>query len=100
MEFYALIFTALAGAMQASFPVPMKLTIQWEWENIWLTFTFLGLVPIPALLAALTVPHLHGSAKNFPGNQRPGGGAVRNRLGLRLRLLWTGSEKARYRTCA
>jgi L-rhamnose-H+ transport protein len=58
MDIAALSLIALAGAMQASYPVLMKLTTKWAWENLWLAFTFLGLVLFPGILAILTVPHL------------------------------------------
>jgi len=57
-EYSSLILIAAAGGMQASFPVPMKLTTRWEWENIWLAFGCLGFVLLPGILAAVTVPHL------------------------------------------
>jgi L-rhamnose-H+ transport protein len=52
----AFLLIILAGLLQGSFVVPMKATKQWEWENNWLGFTFLGLVVLPALVAVLTVP--------------------------------------------
>ena len=58
MDISALGLIALAGAMQATYPVLMKLTVKWAWENLWLLFTFLGLVLFPGILAILTVPHL------------------------------------------
>ena len=65
-QFSSLFLIAAAGGMQASFPVPMKLTTRWEWENIWLTFGFLGFVVLPGILAAVTVPHLGEVLRSAP----------------------------------
>jgi len=66
IEASALILIATAGAMQASFPVPMKLNARWEWENIWLAFGCLGFVILPGILAGLTVPHLGEVLRSSP----------------------------------
>jgi L-rhamnose-H+ transport protein len=50
----------VAGAMNGSFAVPMKLTQRWAWENTWLMWTVYGLFIFPPLLAALTIPDLPG----------------------------------------
>jgi L-rhamnose-H+ transport protein len=44
----------------------MKATKNWEWENIWLAFTFLGLVVLPVLVASATVPHLGEVLRTSP----------------------------------
>lgn len=54
----ALFLIISAGLMAGSFVVPMKAARQWEFENTWLLFCFLGLVVLPSLVAILTVPHL------------------------------------------
>lgn len=51
-----LFLIGLAGLMQGTFIVPMKLTREWEWENTWLVFCFLGFIILPAALVLLTVP--------------------------------------------
>ena len=48
----------ISGALNGSFPLPMKYTRQWKWENTWLVFTAAALLIIPWLLAASFVPHL------------------------------------------
>ncbi|MGH8103255.1 MAG: L-rhamnose/proton symporter RhaT [bacterium] len=48
----------VAGAMQGGFPLPLKFTKAWEWENIWLASSALGLVIFPWLIAAWTIPDL------------------------------------------
>lgn len=49
----------LAGAMNGSFATPMKRVRGWEWEHIWLVWSFLGMVVIPWAVAVATVPALH-----------------------------------------
>lgn len=48
----------LAGLLQGLFAVPMKYTQQWSFENTWLAYSLSGMVALPWLLTALTVPHL------------------------------------------
>ena len=57
-QLFDLLLIAAAGGMQASFPVPMKLTTRWEWGEIWLVFGCLSFVLLPGMLAELTVLHL------------------------------------------
>jgi len=52
-----LLMILLAGAMNGSFAVPMKLTQRWAWENTWLMWSIYGLFVIPSLLTILTVPN-------------------------------------------
>jgi L-rhamnose-H+ transport protein len=52
----AIIF--ISGGLNGSFPLPMKYTRQWKWENTWLIFAATALLIIPWLLAAGFVPHL------------------------------------------
>jgi L-rhamnose-H+ transport protein len=42
----------IGGALNGSFPLPMKYTRQWKWENTWLVFAATALLIIPWLLAA------------------------------------------------
>ena len=48
----------ISGALNGSFPLPMKYTREWKWENTWLIFAAAALLIIPWLLAASFVPHL------------------------------------------
>jgi L-rhamnose-H+ transport protein len=48
----------ISGALNGSFPLPMKYTRQWKWENTWLVFAVTALLILPWLLAASFVPHL------------------------------------------
>lgn len=48
----------VGGAMQGSFTLPMKFTRTWQWENIWLVYTMVGLLLLPWLAAAWTIPPL------------------------------------------
>lgn len=47
-----------AGAMNGSFAIPMKFVRGWEWEHIWLIWSFLAMLLIPLAIATGTIPHL------------------------------------------
>lgn len=60
---------ALSGVLTASFPVPMKLSRSWKWENTWFVYATFALIVIPIVLAAWAVPHpLHFYASLTPQN--------------------------------
>jgi L-rhamnose-H+ transport protein len=48
----------LAGVLQGLFAVPMKYAPRWNYENIWLIFSLVGMVLLPWMLTVATVPHL------------------------------------------
>ena len=48
----------LAGVLQGLFAVPMKYARRWNYENIWLIFSLVGMVFLPWMLTVATVPHL------------------------------------------
>jgi L-rhamnose-H+ transport protein len=48
----------VSGALNGAFPLPMKYTRQWRWENLWLVFTAVALLILPWLLAVGFVPQL------------------------------------------
>jgi L-rhamnose-H+ transport protein len=48
----------LAGVLQGLFAVPMKYARRWSYENIWLTYALSGMIVLPWILTAATVPHL------------------------------------------
>jgi L-rhamnose-H+ transport protein len=48
----------LAGAMNASFTLPMKFTRRWAWENTWAVWSVWALLIMPSVAAYLTVPRL------------------------------------------
>ena len=52
-----------AGVLNGSFAAPMKKTVKWEWENIWLMWAFWALVVFPLLIAYLTVDGFFGLFK-------------------------------------
>lgn len=52
----AIIF--VSGAFNGSFPLPMKYTRRWRWENIWLVFASVALLLLPWSLAVGLVPGL------------------------------------------
>src|SRR5436305_4859705 len=47
-----------AGMLQGLFAVPMKYATRWNYEHIWLTYGFAGMLVLPWLLTTATVPHL------------------------------------------
>ena len=47
-----------AGMLQGLFAVPMKYATRWNYEHIWLTYGFAGMIVLPWLLTVATVPHL------------------------------------------
>jgi L-rhamnose-H+ transport protein len=52
-----LLMILVAGAMNGSFAVPMKLTRHWAWENTWLMWTIYSLFVFPPALTLFTIPH-------------------------------------------
>jgi len=48
----------VSGALNGSFPAPMKYSRRWRWENTWLVFATVALLLLPWLLAAGFVPGL------------------------------------------
>lgn len=53
-----LLMLLVAGAMNASFALPMKFTRRWAWENTWLAWTIFALLLMPVALTTATVPQL------------------------------------------
>jgi L-rhamnose-H+ transport protein len=45
------------GMLQGVFAVPMKFASRWNYENIWLVYSLMGMVVFPWLLIIATVPH-------------------------------------------
>jgi L-rhamnose-H+ transport protein len=58
MDTIALLLITVAGIMQGSFVVPLKLTRRWEFENTWFLFCLIGFVILPLGLTILTVPQV------------------------------------------
>jgi L-rhamnose-H+ transport protein len=52
-----LAFVLLGGVFQGSFVLPMKRMPDWHWENTWLVYSVVGMVALPCLLVAATIPH-------------------------------------------
>lgn len=46
------------GISTGCFPLPMKFTRNWAWENVWLCYSIVGLLLIPWLVPFATIPHL------------------------------------------
>jgi L-rhamnose-H+ transport protein len=58
----------ISGAVNGSFPLPMKYSREWPWENNWLAFSVLAWVVFPALLAYIFVPHLSQVYREVPAH--------------------------------
>lgn len=56
----------LSGAFNGSFPLPMKYSRQWQWENTWLVFALTSLLILPGLLAVAFVPGLPDVYRGVP----------------------------------
>lgn len=46
------------GLMSGAFALGMKYARRWSWENIWLVYSVVGLLLLPALITILSVPSL------------------------------------------
>ena len=46
------------GASTGCFPLPMKFTGKWAWENVWLVYSVCGLLLLPWIVALQAVPQL------------------------------------------
>jgi L-rhamnose-H+ transport protein len=53
-----LMLIMVGGIVQGCFMLPMKYTRKWNWENTWLSFSFMAYLILPWLIALLTVPQL------------------------------------------
>jgi L-rhamnose-H+ transport protein len=47
----ALILVMVAGGMNGTFAVPMKFSREWQWEHMWLVWSFFGMLLIPLIVA-------------------------------------------------
>jgi L-rhamnose-H+ transport protein len=56
--FFGMSIIFVSGLFNGSFAWPMKHARRWNWENLWLFFTFLALFLLPLLLTLALVPHL------------------------------------------
>ena len=56
----------VAGAMNASFTMPMKYARKWAWENTWLAWTVFALVVLPLAVALMTIPNLSMVYRSVP----------------------------------
>ena len=48
----------VSGSLNAAFPLPMKYSRNWKWENLWLVFSVVGIFVVPWTLALALVPRL------------------------------------------
>lgn len=57
---YGIAGVLIGGILNGSFVAPMKKLPGWKWENSWFVYSISGLLVIPWLAAAATVPNLGG----------------------------------------
>lgn len=65
----ALLLVLLAGGMNGSFATPMKRVRGWHCENTWLVWSFLGMIVMPVVVAAMTISNLtavYNTAGSWP----------------------------------
>ncbi len=55
--FFAAVLSAVAGVMNGSFAAPTKYVRKWQWENIWSVWAIFGMIVVPWILVAFTIPH-------------------------------------------
>lgn len=65
--FIGIIAAVISGVLNGSFAVPMKFTVKWEWENVWLMWAVWALVIFPLVIALWTVPGLLDIYHDTPG---------------------------------
>lgn len=56
----------MSGTFNGCFPLPMKYSRDWRWENNWLVFSVLAWVILPSLLVWIFVPHLSQVYREVP----------------------------------
>ena len=64
--FIGIISALVSGVLNGSFAAPMKRTVKWEWENIWLIWAVWALIIMPLVIAFSTVPELFGVYRQTP----------------------------------
>lgn len=57
---WGLLLVFVGGVLNGSFAAPMKRLSAWQWENIWLVYSVVGLLIVPWLITVATIPHLGG----------------------------------------
>jgi L-rhamnose-H+ transport protein len=61
-----LMLVFLGGALNGSFAAPMKRLAAWQWENIWLIYSLVGLLIFPWIITFATIPHLASVLQQCP----------------------------------
>lgn len=57
-----------SGVLTASFPVPMKYSSAWSWENTWLVYATLALVILPVGFVFWALPHPFSFYRSVPAS--------------------------------
>jgi L-rhamnose-H+ transport protein len=61
-----MVIVFMSGAVNGCFPLPMKYSRDWGWENNWIVFSFVAWLVLPSLLARIFVPHLSQVYSGLP----------------------------------
>lgn len=59
----------VSGILNGSFPLPLKYSRKWRWENTWLVFSVFSLLILPLALAASFAPHLGSLYHGLPASE-------------------------------
>lgn len=58
----------VSGILNGSFPLPLKYSREWRWENTWLAFSIFSLLAFPWILAGSFEPHLLSVFHRLPAS--------------------------------
>ena len=66
--FIGIMTVVISGALNGSFAAPMKRTIKWEWENIWMLYAVTAMIILPLIIVLCTVPQLLSIYSDTPSH--------------------------------
>ena len=61
-----MVIILVGGALNGSFPLPLKYSREWRWENTWLVFAVVALLVLPWGMAVQFVPRLGEAYRGVP----------------------------------
>ena len=82
----------VSGIFLGSFALPMKKIKTWNWENIWVLFSFWATIVLPLILAIFTIPNLSGVYNGVPLTVIVTVFSVWRRMGYCQYSLWHGPK--------
>ena len=63
---FGFLLVLIAGVLQGTFVLPMTMTKKWQWEHIWGTFSFFGMLLFNWILALIFLPNIFAVYQNVP----------------------------------